>query len=118
MQATFQEQYAELNGLIQRWDRRSRWQQTVYWLPRSLVLGLVAGSALLLFARVMPMPPTQQLLVLTAALVGVAVAVMLAIIWLRPHPTLANARRFDLEFGLGERISTALELIEGQIHAR
>lgn len=117
MQATFQEQHSGINSLVQRWDRRYRWQQTVYWLPRSLLPGLLIGIALLIVGRFVPLPPALQLAVIAAVLVLAGVLVMLGLIWLRPRPTLDSARRFDLEFNLGERISTALELIDGRIHA-
>ena len=117
MQATFQEQHSRINTLVQRWDRRYRWQQTIYWLPVSLLPGLIAGLVLLVAARLVPLPPATQLLVVAAVIVGLGLAAMLGIVWLRPRPVLDSARRFDLEFDLGERISTALELLEGRIQA-
>lgn len=116
-QAAFQEQYDRLHHLVQGWDRRARVQQTLLWLPRSLLPGLVAGIALFVAARFVPLRPAAELAALTALLALAGLLVMLAWVWLRPRSALASARRFDLEFHLGERISTALELIEGRIES-
>ena len=115
MQATYQEQHSRINTLVQGWDRRYRWQQTIYWLPISLLPGLLAGLVLLLAARLLPLPPSEQLLTLAAVIELVGVLVMVGLVWLRPRSALESARRFDLEFDLGERLSTALELIDGRI---
>jgi hypothetical protein len=116
-QAAFQEQYDQLHHLVQKWDRRTRVQQTLLWLPRSLLPGLIAGIALFVAARFVPLRPPAELAALTAAMAFTGLLVMLAWVWLRPRSALVNARRFDLEFRLGERISTALELIEGRIES-
>ena len=42
-QALFQDRYNALNRKVRGWDRRLRIQQTLLWLPRSLMLGLAVG---------------------------------------------------------------------------
>ncbi len=115
--AVYQEQRTGLNGLIAQWDRRYRWQRTVWWLPRSLLLGLVLGITLFIIARVRPLLLAAELALITGGLTAISLGVMLGLVWLRQREPLAIARRFDEEFHLGERISTALELIDGQIAA-
>ncbi|MBZ0300792.1 MAG: hypothetical protein K8J31_13665 [Anaerolineae bacterium] len=116
-QAAYQEHWNVLNGLVHSWDRRYRWQQTMLWLPRSLLPGAVAGIILFLMARFVPLLLPVQLALVTVALVLVGPLVMMATVWLRGAAPLAVARRFDRQFGLDERISTALELIGGRIHS-
>lgn len=116
-QTAFQEQYDRLHHLVQSWDRRARLQQTLLWLPRSLLPGLIAGIGLFVIARFVPLRPPTELAIITAALAAAGLIVMLAWVWLRTRSVITNARRFDLEFRLGERISTALELIEGRIES-
>ena len=116
-QAVYQEQRAGLNGLVHQWDRRFRLQRTVWWLPRSLLVGLLMGLGLFAIARFRPLLSANELALMTAALTALCVAVMLGLVWLRQREPLTIARRFDEEFHLGERISTALELIDGHIVA-
>ncbi|MCY4022046.1 MAG: hypothetical protein OXF32_01210 [Anaerolineaceae bacterium] len=107
---------ATLTTLLQRWERRQRWQRTWLGLPRSLLPGLALGLALLLWSRLRFGTPADSLLPALALLAGAGMMLLLARIWLAPRPTLALARKFEQEFGLSERLSTALELLEGRIY--
>lgn len=107
---------AALTTLLQRWERRRRWQRTWLGLPRSLLPGLALGLALLLWSRLRFGTSVESLLPALALLAGTGLTLLLARIWLPPRPTLALARKFEQEFGLSERLSTALELLEGRIH--
>jgi hypothetical protein len=117
MTAVYQEQRTVLNSLVQSWERRYRWQQTALWLPRSLLPGLFAGVVLFVAARFVPLLTALELATITAALVLAGLLVMLALIWLRSRPAVHSARQFDQQFRLGERVSTALELIDGRIQS-
>src|SRR5690606_6933308 len=117
MTAVYQEQRTVLNSLVQSWERRYRWQQTALWLPRSLLPGLFAGVVLFVAARFVPLLAPRELVTITAALVLAGLLVMLALIWLRSRPAIQSARQFDQQFRLGERVSTALELIDGRIQS-
>jgi len=112
-----EEQYAALARHLHRWERRQRWQRTWLWLPRSLLPGLVAGLALMLWTRLRSLVPATELWLPGAVLAAVGLLLLLLHIWLRPRPPLSLARKFEQEFALGERLSTALELIEGRIHS-
>lgn len=108
---------AALTTLLQRWERRRRWQRTWLGLPRSLLPGLALGLALLLWSRLRFGTSVESLLPALALLAGTGLTLLLARIWLPPRPNLALARKFEQEFGLSERLSTALELLEGRIHS-
>ncbi len=108
---------ATLTTLLQRWERRQRWQRTWMGLPRSLLPGLALGLALLLWSRLRFGTPAEGFLPAMALLAGSGLMLLLARIWLPPRPTLALARKFEQDFGLSERLSTALELMEGRIHS-
>lgn len=114
-QAAYQEQQNALSGLVQSWDRRWRARQTLLWLPRSIIPGIVIGLIFLLISRARPWLVNQQIVSITAAAVLAGMLIMMLAVWLWPRPLIQNARRFDLLFNLGERTSTALELIEGRI---
>lgn len=106
-----------LTLLLRRWERRQRFQRTWLWLPRSLLPGLGLGLALLLWTRLRFAAPGEGLLLPTALLAAGGLLLLLAGVWLRPRPALPLARKFEREFALNERLSTALELIEGRIRS-
>ena len=76
---------------------------------------MLAGVILFAVARFRPLLSAPELALITLLLTVLSVAVLLGLIWLRQHTPITSARRFDEEFRLGERISTALELIDGRI---
>jgi hypothetical protein len=116
-QAIYQERRGELNQLVRGWDRRLRLQQLFTWLPRCLLPGLAIGIVIALISRLRPWLVSGQILLATGILLVLGLVAMLAVVWVWPRPGLVAARRFDRLFGLQERVSTALELIDGRIHA-
>ncbi len=109
--------HAAFNGLLRLWDRRLRLQQMVAWLARSLLPGLAVGVGIAIASRLRPWLTNTQVAMIALALVVGGLLLLLAVVWLRPRPPLPAARRFDMDFGLKERVSTALELLEGRIRA-
>ena len=114
---TTRDSYAQLQRMVTGWDRRWRLTQTVLWLPRAFIPGLIAGIMLAIIARMRPLltAPTIALIALGAALLGAVIAA--AVIWLWRRSLVERARHFDVDFGLGERVSTALELGAGLIRS-
>jgi len=113
----FHDQHAALNRAVHRWDRRTRAGQSAIWLPRAIIAALIGGIVLALLARLRPLLTPTQIALVTGALVGAAIIVCLAVIWLRRDATERMAIRYDVALGLGERISTAFDLIEGRIRS-
>jgi hypothetical protein len=116
-QALHQERRDDFQQLVRRWDRRLRLQQIFTWLPRCLLPGLLVGILIGVISRLRPWLLGTQILTVTGVLLVVGLVVMILAVGLWPRPLLAAARRFDVLFGLRERISTALELMDGRIHA-
>jgi hypothetical protein len=116
-QTIYQERRGELHQLIRGWDRRLRLQQVFTWLPRCLLPALLVGVAIAIISRLRPWLLSEQILVVTGVLLVVGIIAMILAVGLWPRPSIAAARRFDRLFGLQERVSTALELIDGRIHA-
>lgn len=106
-----------LTQLLRRWERRQRFQRTWLWLPRSLLPGMGLGLVLLLWTRLRFAASGEDILLPTALLAAVGLLLLLVGVWLRPRPALPLARKFEREFALNERLSTALELIEGRIRS-
>jgi hypothetical protein len=113
---TTNDKRTEFETIVRGWEARWRQQQLLLWLPRGVALALaisVVITGLLRLADVMP-PETT---LLAAALIGIAVLVGSMMWVLRPRPQMQAVRQFERDFGLQERISTALELLAGRIRA-
>jgi len=104
--ATIQDVTHTLHG----WIRWLRFQRALTWALRGLVVGLAAslviGAVGLWQARLLRAEFLS--LILYSAFILSLVSGLAAYLW--PVPSLKAARFFDLKFGLGERVSTALEL--------
>ncbi len=107
-----------LADLIIRWSRRARWQHSARLAPRGLAVGLAFAVLITIASRLRPLWGDSLLIALglAAALSGLAIAGLIP--WLRDRSHIEWAREFDARFGLGERISTALELESGRIRLR
>lgn len=104
-------------AVVNQWERRLRLQQTMEWLPRTIMSGLTLGIALAIYSRTRPGLSDIQVILITVIAVAVAVLSSLAYIWLKPMPAIRSAQRFDQQFSLQERVSTAIELMEGKIRS-
>ncbi|MFN8378308.1 MAG: hypothetical protein U0452_06505 [Anaerolineae bacterium] len=107
-----------LLDIVRRWDRRGRVQQSLRWVPRAALPGLAVGVMLAVIARFRPFLLPDTIAAITLLLVGAGIGMALAVIWLRSRSPIQSARRFDVLFGLDERVSTALELLDGRIHTQ
>ena len=113
----FQTEYDSLTRSVRRWERRTRVGQSAIWLPRAAILALIGGIGIALFSRLRPLFTVNQIVLLTGMLVVVAVAICLGVVWLRRQAAARLAIQYDVALGLGERVSTALDLIEGRIQS-
>ena len=106
-----------LQTAVSEWERRRKWGVILENLPYALLPGLAVGAGLTLYSRFRP--GFSDSVNLTVALGGslLGVVVLFAVVWLRRRSPVESARWFDLHFGLQERVSTALELIDGRIKA-
>ncbi len=106
-----------LMSAVRGYDRRVRVGQTLVWFPRALIAALVIGVALAIIARLRPFLFPQTIMLITGGAVVLAIIVCLAVVWMRRRSVIASAQQLDLALNLHERVSTALELIEGRIHS-
>ncbi len=109
--------YTELDNLIQTWENRLRVKRVVFWLPFSLVPGLLIAILITFISRSRPWLQPGEILLAALALAALGVLVMFLLVRFWSRTGLESARHFDLEFGLQERVSTALELKTGDIRA-
>lgn len=106
-----------LQTAVSEWERRRKWGVILENLPYALLPGLAVGAGLTLYSRFRP--GFSDTVNLSVALGGAVIGVvgLFAFVWLRRRSPVESARWFDLHFGLQERVSTALELIDGRIKA-
>ncbi len=112
---TFRKQESLLLQQLAEWDRWWRINQIIRWLPYSLLMGLGVGVALAVASRLRPFLFASEILTVTLLTLGVTVGGMVAYIGLRPYPQAKQARFFDQSLGLKERVSTAFQLLRGEL---
>lgn len=108
-------EYTTLADLINSWDERLRKQQIVAWLARVLMIALGTGIMIGLFSRMRPWLSNGQVAQISVLLLWLNIMILGVGLWIWPRSLIKSARRFDHQFGLQERMSTALELLEGRI---
>ena len=106
---------APIHNALRAWDARARLQASALWLPRGLAAGLALAVGLAVAARLWPLLPRTGLIRLATLTAAGGITLALLVVWLKPRSPLALARRFDRQFGLHERLSTALELAGGML---
>ncbi|MDE2950836.1 MAG: hypothetical protein OXT68_08710 [Chloroflexota bacterium] len=106
---------AELDLILARWENRYELRLLSKTAPRSLIVAaivsLVVGLAGYLHFRLR----AEQLAVISVALFAGGFLLNLIKTAIFPRSPQERARYFDIEFGLQERISTALELMSGRL---
>jgi hypothetical protein len=109
--------FDNLTQIVHLWNRRLRWRQTILLLPYALIPGLMLGISINLVSRFRIWLSNGEIVMVAVGLMLVGVGLMTLAVWLYPRKAISSARRFDQQFLLKERVSTALELIEGRIRS-
>lgn len=107
--------YESLTTCLHKWDGRRRRQELWRWLPRGLLAGLLVGFVVALLSRQRPLLMREELafLGLATALIGASLAGL--VVLLRRRPLVAQALFADRQFGLRERMTTAVEIRTGRL---
>lgn len=105
----------KLELLIRRWERRLRTRRILLYLPRVLMATLGIALFTTAFVMLLQVLPTQTLMWIVFGLVASSAAITVGFLALFGKQGLRSAQQFDQIYGLQERLSTALELIEGRI---
>lgn len=107
----------ELEQSVKSWLAWYRFRQAVHWGERGLTLGLMVALGFIVVARFKAVYSLEQLIQIAslASWIGFGWGVFVALVW--PYSRMTAARFFDLQFDLGERTSTALELAQKRIEA-
>ncbi len=110
-------QQTELEQIVERWEQRHEWRLLSRSVPRSLLLALSMSLLLGALGYLRLQLRAEQLALIAAGLCALGAVGNLLRTLLFPRDLSARARYFDLEFSLGERVSTAFELLSGRIGA-
>ena len=105
----------ELELLLDRWERRHEWRLLSKTIPRSLLIALLISLIVGAIGYFRFRLTAEQLALITAALCALGGILNIVYTLLFPRSLQTRACYFDLEFGLGERVSTAFELMHGRI---
>jgi hypothetical protein len=105
----------QLETLLNQWEARWRMRRLMLYLPRLLILALSLGIVVGLVIGLLRLLPPFQMLILVTIVSSATVVVLASGLRLMGRQGMALALRFDQIFELQERLSTALELIDGRI---
>ena len=111
----YQSQSAELEAILAGWESRYQRRELSKTWPRTMIGALFISLTAGIIAYARFRWPAGDLALMTVAICGIGGFASLLHAVLFSRSRLTRARYFDLEFGLKERVSTALELLEGRI---
>ncbi len=109
--------FSEIEQELKSWNGRRRVQALLIWAPRGLMVGLGIALVLAAVSRFRPFMTNQEvgLAGLICAAVGIVGGILFAL--LRRYSINDQAIYADQQFGLRERVTSALELHQGTIDA-
>ncbi|MEM9777533.1 MAG: hypothetical protein AAF902_23345 [Chloroflexota bacterium] len=112
-----QADFTQVEAELTKWSSRRRLQALLIWAPRGLLAGLVVALVLALISRFRPFMTNSEVgyAAVACAVAGLLGGILFAVF--RRYSLHQQAVYADRQFGLRERITSALELHEGTIDA-
>lgn len=107
--------FDDLRAELSRWDSRRRRAELMRRLPQGLLIGLALGLAVALISRARPWLARGEIAQVAILLAITAAALATLIILLRRRSAVEQARFADRQFGLRERMITAVEVAQGDL---
>jgi hypothetical protein len=108
-------EFNALAGYLRRWDGRRRRRELLIWLPRGLLIGLLAALAVAFLGRARPLLTRGELGLAATALALIALSITALVVLLRRRSLGEQARFADRQFALRERMVAAVEIAGGQL---
>ena len=109
--------YPQLTQQIERWHGRRQLRDLLIIAPKGLLAGLLIAVAIAAVARFRPILTNMEVFYISLGLGLAGLMGGILFVLLRRPDLAAKARFADQTFGLHERLTTAIELQEGQISA-
>lgn len=110
-------EFSDLQQLLTRWGKRRRIKVALLRVPRGLLLGLLVAVVVATVSRLRPWLHNDELAYAAAGLAALGAVSSLVSLLTKRDSLVAQARLADLEFQLHERVSTAVEIHDGDIEA-
>ena len=112
-----QADFAQIEPELAKWNGRRRLQAMLIWGPRGLIGGLFVALVLAIISRFRPLLTNSEIgyAALICGGIGLLAGLLFAI--LRRYSLHQQAVYADQQFGLRERVTSALELHKGEIDA-
>ena len=112
-----QADFAQIEQELTKWNGRRRLQAMLIWGPRGLIGGLCVALVLAILLGFRPLLTNSEIGYAALICGGIGLAAGLLFATLRRYSLHQQAIYADLQFGLRERVTSALELHEGKIDA-
>jgi hypothetical protein len=109
--------FNQLTQQLNTWNGRRRLRDTLLWLPRGLLAGLLLAVLVAAVARFRPFLTNTEVAYVAGATAVLGLIVVLIWLLLRRFSLIDQARFADFQFELQERSSTAVEIHAQQIEA-
>ena len=106
---------AELDLILARWENRYELRLLSRTIPRSLIVAAIVSLVIGVVGYLHFRLRAEQLALISAALFAGGFLLNLINTLVFPRSPQERARYFDIEFGMRERFSTALELMSGRL---
>ncbi len=110
-------EFDQLTAQLDRWNGRRRYRDSLIWLPRALLAGLLLAATAAAAARLRPLLTNREVALITLALAAMGMLAALITLLARRYDLPHRARFADRQFGLQERASTAVDLHQNRITA-
>lgn len=107
--------FEQINKHLSNWQSRRQTADFLLWIPRGLLAGLLIGVVIAAVARFRPLLTNAEVGFVALGLAAVGLMAGFITVLVRRRPLITEARLADQQFGLQERVSTALEIHEGRI---
>jgi hypothetical protein len=109
--------FQQLTDFLRRWNGRRLLRDGLIWLPRALLAGLMAAVVVAIVVWQRPLLDAQQLTYVALGLGVVGLLVGLVGLLGKRHSLEEQARFADRQFGLRERVVTAVEIQSNALSA-
>ena len=107
--------YDQLTQQIAKWRSRRRWYNAVIWIPRGVLAALLAAVGLATVARLRPLLTNQELAIIAGGIAVVGFLISITALFWHQESLGLEAAYFDRLFQLKERVSTAVEIQNGNL---
>jgi len=105
----------DLQRTVRRWDLWRRLQDSVIWVPRGILVGVLIGLSVAVASRLQPWLLRDEIVQIAGIATLTGFIITLLGVWVYPRSIDWLTRYFDQQLALKERLSTTHQLMNGII---